>query len=101
MQKAMIARALIQDPEILTLDEPTAHIDAASEKFLIKFLLSLKGIKTIIMVTHNIQMILQSIDHVLSVQKTVTLHEPKKLCEHFAWGLYHEPLLHSHDKPQL
>jgi zinc transport system ATP-binding protein len=100
MQKALIARALIQDPEILVLDEPTAHVDSSSEKFLLKFLLSLKKEKTILMVTHNIQTILQSLDLVLSVQKSVTLHNPEKLCEHFAWGLYHEPLIHSHPKPQ-
>lgn len=54
-QKAVLARALINDPEILFCDEPTGNLDAASAEKVLD-LLSLwhkeKG-KTVIIVTHN------------------------------------------------
>ena len=54
MQRAAIARALINDPEVILADEPTGALDSETGKEVFDLLLSLvkKG-KTLIMVTHN------------------------------------------------
>jgi ABC-2 type transport system ATP-binding protein len=54
-QKLAIARALIHDPEILFMDEPTANLDPESAKTVREFILSLKREnKTIFLNTHNL-----------------------------------------------
>ncbi len=54
-QKLAIARALIHDPEILFMDEPTANLDPESAKTVREFILQLKAEKkTIFLNTHNL-----------------------------------------------
>ena len=55
-QKLAIARALIHDPQILFLDEPTANLDPESSKTVRDFILQLKKEKnaTIFLNTHNL-----------------------------------------------
>ena len=52
-QAIAIARALLYDPPILILDEPTASIDPKSEKVLYERLVNLKKNKTVIIITHK------------------------------------------------
>ena len=54
-QKLAIARALIHDPQILFMDEPTANLDPESSKIVREFILDLKKQKkTIFLNTHNL-----------------------------------------------
>jgi ABC-2 type transport system ATP-binding protein len=54
-QKLAIARALIHDPQILLMDEPTANLDPESAKTVRDFILGLKKEKkTIFLNTHNL-----------------------------------------------
>lgn len=54
-QKLAIARALIHEPEVLFLDEPTVNLDPESAKTVRDFLLELKKQKkTIFLNTHNL-----------------------------------------------
>jgi len=51
-QRLAIARALIHDPEILLLDEPTMGLDPSSAMLLRNYIKKLKGEKTILICTH-------------------------------------------------
>jgi ABC-2 type transport system ATP-binding protein len=54
-QKVAIARALVHDPEVLFMDEPTANLDPESAKTVREFILQLKKEKkTIFLNTHNL-----------------------------------------------
>jgi ABC-2 type transport system ATP-binding protein len=54
-QKLAIARALIHEPELLFMDEPTANLDPESAKTVRDFILELKKEKrTIFLNTHNL-----------------------------------------------
>ena len=94
-QKALLARALLSDPDLLILDEPIANIDAPSALIILNRLQTLKGKKTILLVTHDLNTILERVDRVLCVQTHITSYRPTEVCEHFALGLYHTPLLGS------
>ena len=53
-QRLCIARALINDPELLLADEPTGNLDEANEKIVLELLRALKNEgKTIVLITHN------------------------------------------------
>lgn len=54
-QKVALARALIHDPEILIMDEPTANLDPEASKTIRDIILDLKSEKrTIVLNTHNL-----------------------------------------------
>ncbi|MEM0155347.1 MAG: ABC transporter ATP-binding protein [Thermoplasmataceae archaeon] len=54
-QKASLARALIHDPELLFMDEPTANLDPEASKTIRDLILDLKKEnKTILLNTHNL-----------------------------------------------
>lgn len=54
-QKLAIARALVHDPQVLFMDEPTANLDPESAKTVRDFILELKKEKrTIFLNTHNL-----------------------------------------------
>ena len=54
-QKLAVARALVHDPQVLFLDEPTANLDPESAKTVRDFILELKREKkTIFLNTHNL-----------------------------------------------
>lgn len=52
-RRLMLVRALIHNPDILVLDEPTAGVDIFSRKVILNFLMELNKLgKTIILTTH-------------------------------------------------
>ncbi|MDD1779569.1 molybdenum ABC transporter ATP-binding protein ModC [Enterovibrio sp. ZSDZ35] len=87
-QRVAIGRALLSDPELLIMDEPTASLDAPRRQELISYLLKLTTSLNIpvIYVSHSLDEILQLADHMLlladgSVVANGTLHE--------VWGSAH------------
>ncbi|MEQ8662753.1 MAG: ABC transporter ATP-binding protein, partial [Gammaproteobacteria bacterium] len=53
-QRLSLARALLKDPPILVLDEPTSAIDAAGVSAILDTLTAMRGTKTIVVVTHDL-----------------------------------------------
>lgn len=93
-QRVLIARALASEPKLLLLDEPTASVDSESEAEIYALLKELKGI-TILMVTHDLNAIINDVQRIICVQNKAISLQPHEVCEHFAFGLYHSPLLKS------
>lgn len=60
-QRTMIARAMINDPKILILDEPTAGVDETSRRTFLKSIQKLNDDKdiTIILVTHELDEVME------------------------------------------
>jgi putative ABC transport system ATP-binding protein len=60
-QRVAVARALINNPEILFADEPTSNIDAASAQRVLEMLAELRGRGcTIVVATHDVEMFRQA-----------------------------------------
>ncbi len=92
-QRVLIARALVSKPRLLLLDEPTSSIDMQAQQDIYHLLQELRGTITILMVTHDLNTVIQRVDRVLCVQGQVLPLAPQEVCEHFAFGLYHPPLI--------
>lgn len=92
-QRVLIARAIAGNPKLLLLDEPTANVDAQAEADIFAILKTLLGSMTILMVTHDLQTAIDQVGRVLCVQSTVKALKLDEVCEHFALGLYHKPLI--------
>ena len=76
-QRVLIARALVSNPEILILDEPTSAIDIKGQKEIYKILKDLNITKLII--SHDINILLEGVNKVAFVSKTLVLHNTPDL----------------------
>ncbi|MBD0832283.1 ABC transporter ATP-binding protein [Aestuariibaculum sediminum] len=67
LQKAMIARALAQDTDLIILDEPTTHLDMYHKAYILKLLkkLAKETNKTILFSSHEIDLAIQLCDSVI------------------------------------
>ena len=52
-----LARALVRDPDVLILDEPTSNMDVDSERLVQQRLAPILGDKTLILITHRLSML--------------------------------------------
>jgi ABC-2 type transport system ATP-binding protein len=80
-QKIAIARALIHDPQVLFLDEPTANLDPEASKTVRDFIVELKKEKrTIFLNTHNLNEAERLCDRIAILKgKLVAVDSPKNL----------------------
>lgn len=67
LQRALIARAMVQDTPIILLDEPTTHLDLYHKVQILKLLqkLAKEHQKTILFTTHEIDLAIQLCDKIL------------------------------------
>ena len=81
-QRVFIARALVQEAELLLLDEPFIGIDAATENCIISLLQDMRDVgKTIIVVHHDIQTLWEYFDTVLLLnQKKIAFGPVREIC---------------------
>jgi len=79
-QSINLARALLHDPNLLILDEPTSSMDTATEKFVIGRLKDWAGARTLVMVTHR-NTLLELADRVLVMDQGAIVADttPEKL----------------------
>lgn len=75
-QRVFIARALVSEPDLLILDEPTVGVDAANEKQFYTILEHLNrelGI-TLMLVTHDLEAVADKVTHVACLNKHLHFH---------------------------
>jgi len=81
-QRVLLARAIVNHPRMLLLDEPLANIDAQWQDYLFDLLIELQQSMGIILVTHNLAPLLSNADRVLCINRTVEQHQPQEFTRH-------------------
>ncbi|UKI39320.1 MAG: ATP-binding cassette domain-containing protein [Alistipes putredinis] len=74
MQRALLCRAVISEPKMLILDEPTSFVDRNFERELYLILQQLCKSMAIVMVSHNIGTITSIVKSIVYVNGTVHNH---------------------------
>lgn len=74
LQRVLIARAVIADPEVLFLDEPTASIDAESRGALVDLLQDLNRRIPIVVITHDVTSIAPMVRNIACINRRLHYH---------------------------
>jgi len=84
LQKALIARAIAQDTDIILLDEPTSHLDLYYKALIFKLLkkISSNAKKAVLFATHEMNLSLQICDQIILIKDNQIIKQtPEKLIE--------------------
>lgn len=91
-QRVFIARALVGEPEILFMDEPTASVDPSFQTELYKLLKKLNEHLTIVVVSHDMSVLSSYVKSVACVNGSVFYHGVPELTEEIIGKVYHCPV---------
>lgn len=79
MQRALLCRAIISDPKLLILDEPTNFVDNRFEHELYQTLRELSERMAIVMISHDIGTITSLVKEIVCVNRTVHRHHSNRI----------------------
>ena len=85
LQKVSMLRALIQNPEILVLDEPTQFMDIAAQGEFYQLIDEIREQKhcAVLMISHDLHMVMQKTNQVICVNHHICCHgNPESISEH-------------------
>jgi len=91
-QRVFIARALVTEPEILILDEPTASVDAKGQAEIYTILKALNEKVTILVVSHDLLALSSYIKSVACVNRRVHFHGAAEVTEEMLEMAYQCPV---------
>lgn len=99
LQRVLLARALVGEPRLLILDEPTANIDQRLEGEIFDLLKALNARMTILVVSHDVAFISRYVNRVACVNRTLMCHHTAAVDGSIIQDLYGEDvrmIAHSH-----
>ena len=74
LQRALLGRAIISDPALVVLDEPSTYIDKRFEARLYELLAEINHDCAIVLVSHDIGTVLQQVKSIACVNETLDYH---------------------------
>jgi len=90
LQRVLLARALVSEPMVMILDEPTANIDLRLENDIFDLLKQLNARMTILIVSHDVGFICGYVTRVACVNRTLACHRTDAIDGQVIQDLYGE-----------
>jgi len=87
-QKVMIARALMTDPDLLVLDEPTANVDPQAEHDIYEIFDNCHQRIPVLFVSHNLSVVSRYVTHVICVNRTAAIHPRERITQQTIREIY-------------
>ena len=91
-QRVLMARALVTEPELLLLDEPTSNVDTKGQSDFYDFLQKLNQTVTILVVTHDVMALSSYIRSVACVSRQVIFHNAPEVTREMVEMAYQCPV---------
>ena len=91
-QRIFIARALVSQPKLLLLDEPTASVDSAMQTEFYELLEGLKKDMAIIMVSHDLSAVSIYVDKIACLNRRLYYHGSKEIAPEVLEATYKCPV---------
>jgi zinc transport system ATP-binding protein len=91
-QRVFIARALVGNPKLLLLDEPTSSVDIQIKTGLYQLMYELKKDMTIILVTHDMGVISSHVDKIACLNCQLFYHDNKEISKETLEAVYKCPV---------
>lgn len=79
MQRALLCRAIISEPKLLILDEPTNFVDKQFESRLYDILSDLNHRMAIVMVSHDVKRVSNAVKSIVCINRTLHRHNSNTL----------------------
>jgi zinc transport system ATP-binding protein len=87
-QRVLIARALAGDPQLLLLDEPTAHLDPGVQDDFYRLLHQMNERLTLVLVSHDVGFVSKYVNTVVCVARRVVVHPTSQITGEVISELY-------------
>ncbi len=79
LQRALLGRAIVSNPEVVILDEPNTYIDQRFESRLYEILSEINKERAIILVSHDIGTVISNVKTIACVNETLDYHPDSEI----------------------
>ena len=85
LQRIHIARALLREPNLLVLDEPTQNVDYSGQIALYELITTIRNQRncSVLIISHDLHLVMSKTDHVICLNQHICCEgQPEKVSQH-------------------